>query len=272
MRFYPVDPYTEQVLHDEDAIGKVRVEIDWDKTGEYEEIPEADIEEAFFESAEREDGGTTAEGSLLLSNESGRYDLSGAAGVRRHAESPVRVSFSAGKDASFFHRFSLFIHEDGIQEILGPGKAKRVRIPLADLSARLRNVRAGKPFGEAAYIHWNYVSLVPTATWPESVLSILCAIGGLAFSDLSCLTIQLGLPFVKLTGSVWDELCTLARAYRALRLRRRKPADYRALVPLQDGGSLLPLRFDHLRPLLQHRQSGLRHPHRIRSGARMAFQ
>ena len=215
MTFYPVDPYTEQVLHDEDAIGKVRVEVDWEATCEYEEIPEADIEEAFFESAEREDGGTTAEGSLLLSNESGRYDLSGAAGVRRHAGSPVRVSFSAGKDAAFFPRFSLFIHEDGIQEILGPGKAKRVRIPLSDLSARLGKIRAGKPFGEAAYIHWNYVSVLPTAAWPESVLSILCAIGGLAISDLSCPSIQLGLPFVKLTGSVWDELCTLTRAYRA---------------------------------------------------------
>jgi hypothetical protein len=124
----------------------------------------------------------------------------------------VRVFFSVGEGLPWFRRFVLYVDDKGFQDIRGPGRKRRVRLGLRDLSAKLRRTDEARDWTAPAVFTY---SVVCDKSRPErSLVHGIAQRAGLGVTDIDCSTIPVMLTFVRLKKNIWAELSELATAYR----------------------------------------------------------
>ena len=230
MKFYEVDNSLKEAIAaaDKPVRVKIQIELPWG----FESVFEQDILEADFYGLKEVSGGTSARGEILLQNPHGAYSYTSAG-----AGAKVKALFSLGEGLPYFERFVLYIDDNGIQDIKGPGRKRFVRLGLRDLSARLRKTDEKRDWTAPAVFTY---SVICDKTQPgKSLVHGIAQRAGLAVSDIDCSTIPVTLPYVRLTKNIWAELSSLATAYRChLECAPEKPlvfahSPYQA-EPLQD--------------------------------------
>jgi hypothetical protein len=133
MKFYEVDNALQEAIIAADKPVWVRIAVDFTGNGDFESVFEQDIVEASFYGLKEAAGGISAQGEVLLDNPQGIY-----AYTKAGPGTKVKISFSLGEGLPFFERFILYVDDNGIQDIRGPGRKRLVRLGLRDLSAKLR--------------------------------------------------------------------------------------------------------------------------------------
>ena len=205
MKFYEVDnALLEAMSAGEKA---VRVKLLIELPGGFESVGEGEIEGADFYGLKEVAGGTSARGEIFIKNPAGAdwYAKAGP-GTR------VKVLFSLGEGLPFFERFDFFIDERGVQDIWGPGRVRRVKLGLRDLSARLRRSDDTRDWTAPAVFTY---SVVCDKTQPgKSLVHGIAQRAGLGAGDIDCSTIPVTLPYARLTRNIWAELSDLAKTYR----------------------------------------------------------
>jgi hypothetical protein len=205
MKFYEIDNALQEAIVAADKPVRVRIEIDLG--GHFENIFEQDILEADFYGLKEATGGTSARGEALLANPEGIYSYIGAGPGTR-----VNISFSLGEGLPWFERFIFYIDDSGIQDIRGPGRKRCVRLGLRDLSARLKRTDEARDWTAPAIFTY---SVVCDKTRPgRSLVHGIAQRAGLGVTDIDCSTIPVTLPYVRLRHDIWAELSSLATAYR----------------------------------------------------------
>jgi hypothetical protein len=128
------------------------------------------------------------------------------------AGTQVNVSFSLGEGLPWFERFVFYVDDKGIQDIRGPGRKRRVRLGLRDLSAKLKRTDEARDWKAPAVFTY---SVVCDKSQPgRSLVHGMAKRVGLSVSDIDCATIPVTLPYVRLRKDMWTELSELATAYR----------------------------------------------------------
>jgi len=207
MKFYEIDNALQEAVTV--AEKPVRLKIEIDLGGHFQNVFEQDIIEANFYSLKEVAGGVSSRGEvLLIKNEelkikNERGNLVG---------SEVRVFFSIGEGLQYFRRFLFYIDDKGVQEIKGPGRKRYMRIGLRDLSYKLRKTDEARDWTSPAVFTY---SVICDKTQPEkSLVHSIAKRAGLEVSDIDCSTIPVTLPFVRLRRNIWAELSSIATAYR----------------------------------------------------------
>jgi hypothetical protein len=207
MKFYEIDNALQEAIASADKPVRAQIQIDFTGDGDFEAVFEQDIVEADFYGLKEAVGGTTARGEVLLDNPNGIYAYTGAGPGTK-----VKVSFSLGEGLPWFERFVFYIDDKGIQDIRGPGRKRRVRLGLRDLSAKLRKSDEARDWTAPAVFAY---SVVCDKTRPDkSLVHGIAQRAGLGVSDIDCSTIPATLPYARLTKNIWAELSELATAYR----------------------------------------------------------
>jgi hypothetical protein len=207
MKFYQIDPAVEEAVAAGGKRLRVMIEIDFDSAGEFRPVSERNILQADFYCLKETAGGVTARGEILLNNSGGLYTNG-----FKCAGAAVRVYFTVGEGLPWFHRFTLYINEKGIQDIRGPGRSRAARLVMRDLSGTLRETDRFRDWTEDS--SFTYVTVCDKSLHEKSLLHLLAKRAGLEANDIDCCTIPLTLPYVKLTRNLWDELSELASCYR----------------------------------------------------------
>jgi hypothetical protein len=207
MKFYEIDNALQEAITAADKPVRVRIQIDVTGNGDFESVFEQDIVEAHFYGLKETAGGTSARGEVLLDNPQGIY-----AYTRAGPGTQVKVSFSLGEGLPFFERFVLYVDDNGIQDIRGPGRKRFVRLGLRDLSAKLRRTDEARDWTAPAVFTYSFVC---DKTRPDkSLVHGIAKRAGLSVNDIDCSTIPVTLPYVRLRKDIWAELSDLAKAYR----------------------------------------------------------
>jgi hypothetical protein len=207
MKFYEVDNALQEAIIAADKPVRIRIQIDFTGKGDLESVFEQDIAEASFYGLKEAAGGTSARGEVLLDNPQGIY-----AYINAGPGTQVKVSFSLGEGLPFFERFMLYIDDNGIQDIRGPGRKRFVRLGLRDLSAKLRKTDEARDWTAPAIFTY---SVICDKTQPEkSLVHGIAKRAGVSVTDIDCSTIPVTLPYVRLRKDIWAELSDLATAYR----------------------------------------------------------
>jgi hypothetical protein len=207
MKFYEIDKALVEAIEAGDKPVRVGIAIDFTGDGCFESVFEQDILEAGFYGLKEAAGGTTARGDVLLDNPQGIYSYTGAGPGTK-----VKVSFSLGEGLPWFERFILYIDDNGVQDIRGPGRRRFVRLGLRDLSAKLRRTDEARDWTAPAVFTY---SVICDKTQPEkSLVHGIAQRAGLGVADIDCSTIPVTLPYVRLKKDIWAELSDLATAYR----------------------------------------------------------
>jgi hypothetical protein len=204
MKFYEIDNALLEAVNAADKPVRLRIEID--VGGAFVRIIEEDIIEANFFGLKEVAGGVSARGELLIRNE--KLEIRNDNSVGRE----VRVSFSVGEGLPFFHRFTFYIDDKGVQDIRGPGRKRAVFIGLRDLSAKLRKTDEARDWTSPAV--YTYSVVCDKTQAEKSLVHGIAARAGLGASDIDCSAIAVTLPYVRFRGNVWAELSSLATAYR----------------------------------------------------------
>jgi len=211
MRFYELDDALQNAVASGDL--PVRVKIDIEVNGHFENVFEQDIVEAHFYGLKEAAGGTTARGELLLDNPGGIYSISNEKlEMRNGVGREVRVLFSVGERLPYFKRFTFFVDDKGVQDIRGPGRKWFVRLGLRDYSEKLRKVDDAKDWTVPAV--FTYSVVCDKGNTEKSLVHAIAGRAGILPEDIDCPTIPVTLPFVRLRLNVWAELSRLAAAYR----------------------------------------------------------
>jgi hypothetical protein len=185
---------------------RVRVAIDRDGKGRFENVFERDIVEASFYGLKEAGGGTSARGEVLIDNPQGIYSHMAAPGTK------VKVLFSLGEGLPWFERFIFYLDDKGVEDMRGPGCKRVVRLGLRDLSYRLRKTDESRDWTAPAVFTY---SVICDKTRPEkSLVHGIAQRAGLGVSDIDCSTIPVTLPYVRLRRNIWAELSDLAKTYR----------------------------------------------------------
>jgi hypothetical protein len=207
MKFYEIDNALQEAIVAADKSVRLRIQIDFTGNGDFESVFEQDIVEADFYGLKETAGGTSARGEVLLDNPQGIYAYTGAGPGTK-----VKVSFSLGEGLPFFERFVLYVDDNGIQDIRGPGRKRFVRLGLRDLSAKLRKTDEARDWTAPAVFTY---SVICDKTQPEkSLVHGIAKRAGLGVTDIDCSTIPVTLPYARLRKDIWAELSDLATAYR----------------------------------------------------------
>jgi len=205
MKFYEIDNALQEAINTADK--PIRLKIEIELNGYFENVFEQDIIEANFYSLKEAAGGVSSRAEILLENPQGIYSYHNAG-----PGSPVKVSFSLGEGLPYFQRFIFFIDDMGIQDIQGPGRKRMARLDLLDLSARLRKTDEARDWTSPAVFTY---SVICDKTQPEkSLVHGIALRAGLSVSDIDCSTIPVTLPYVRLRRNIWAELSSIATAYR----------------------------------------------------------
>lgn len=186
----------------------LRLKIEIDAGGFFVRVCENDILQADFFSLKKAGGGVSARGELLLDNARGLYSFCDSA-----FGSKVLVSFSLGGGLPYFLRFVFYIDEKGVQDIRGPGRKRFARIVLRDLSAVLR--KSGEARDWSSREAFAHSVVCDKARADKSLVHLIAARAGLGGGDIDCATVPVTVPFVRLRRNSWQELSSLAAAYRA---------------------------------------------------------
>jgi hypothetical protein len=195
MKFYGIDNALQEAIIAADKPAQVRIQIDFTGKGDFESVFEQDIAEASFYGLKETAGGTSARGEVLLDNPQRIYSYTGAG-----PETKVKISFSLGEGLPWFERFVLYIDDNGVQDIRGPGRKRFVRLGLRDLSAKLRKTDEARDWTAPAVFVY---SVVCDKTQPEkSLVHGIAKRAGLTVSDIDCSTIPVTLPYVHLKKDI----------------------------------------------------------------------
>jgi len=124
----------------------------------------------------------------------------------------VRIYFSLGDGLVFFHRFTFYIDDKGIQDIRGDGRKKFVFIGLRDLSYKLRKTDEARDWTSPAV--FTYSVVCDKTQTDKSLLHGIAKRAGLSADDIDCSTIPVTLPYIRLRRNIWAELSSMATAYR----------------------------------------------------------
>jgi hypothetical protein len=204
MNFYAIDGAVQDAI--EAADKPVRLKIDIQVGGHFEQIFEQDILSAHFWGLKEAAGGVSSRGEVFINN----VQLISNEGTK--PGSVVRVSFSVGEGLSYFQRFTFYLDDNGVQDMRGPGRKRCVRLGLLDLSYKLRKSDEAKDWTAPAIFAY---SVVCDKSQPEkSLVHGIAGRAGLAASDIDCSTVPVTLPYVQLRRNIWSELSSLATAYR----------------------------------------------------------
>jgi hypothetical protein len=209
VQFYEIDNALIEAIETGDKPVRVQIQIQIDFTGGrcFESVFEQDILEADFYGLKEAAGGTSARGEVLLANPQGIYSYTGAG-----PGTQVKVLFSLGEGLPWFERFILYLDDNGIQAIRGPGCKRAIRLGLRDLSAKLRKTDEARDWTAPAVFT---SSVICDKTRPEkSLVHGIAKRAGLDVSDIDCSTIPVRLPYARLRKNIWAELSELATAYR----------------------------------------------------------
>jgi hypothetical protein len=207
MKFYEIDNALREAVIAANKPVRVQLQIDCTGDGDFESVYEQDILEASFYGLKEAAGGTSARGEILLDNGEGMYSYTGAG-----LGTQVKVLFSLGEGLPWFERFVLYIDDNGVQDIRGPGRKRFVRLGLRDLSAKLRKTDEARDWKAPAVFTY---AVVCDKTQPErSLVHGIAQRAGLGVTDIDCSTIPVTLPYVRLHKDIWAELSELATAYR----------------------------------------------------------
>ena len=235
MMFYQIDGAVQDAI--EAADKPVRVKIDIQVNGHFEQIFEKDIISAHFWGLKEAAGGVSSRGEVIIDNTQTAISNDGT-----KPGSEVRVSFSIGESLSYFQRFTFYLDDNGVQDMRGPGRKRCVRLGLLDLSYKLRKSDEAKDWTAPAIFAY---MLVCDKSQPEkSLVHGIAGRAGLAANDIDCSTVPVTLPYVKLTKNIWSELSSLATAYRChLECAVEKPlvfahSPYQSEILLDDEISL----------------------------------
>ena len=206
MKFYDIDHALLEAINAGDKAVRVRIKIE-SKKGYFHCVYEHDIVEANFFGLKEAAGGTSARGELLIENQHGIYSFSDVG-----AGSLVRIYFSLGDGLVFFHRFTFYIDDKGIQDIRGDGRKRFIFIGLKDLSYKLRKTDEARDWTSPAVFTYSFVC---DKTQPDkSLLHGIAKRACLSVDDIDCSTIPVTLPYVRLRRNIWVELSSMAMAYR----------------------------------------------------------
>ncbi|MDR0442123.1 MAG: hypothetical protein LBH44_01790 [Treponema sp.] len=207
MKFYEIDGALQEAVVAADK--PVRLKIEIDVGGHFVSVNEQDILEANFFGLKEAAGGTSARGEILIRKDK-REEKKEESKISAGRE--VRVSFSIGEGLPYFHRFTFYIDDKGIQDVRGPGRKKCIFIGLQDFSYKLRKTDEARDWTAPAVFTY---SVVCDKTQPDkSLVHGIAKRAGLNVSDIDCSTIPVTLPYVRLKRNVWAELSSLATAYR----------------------------------------------------------
>jgi hypothetical protein len=207
MKFYEIDNALQEAIAAADKPVRAQIQIDSTGKGDFESVFEQDIVEADFWGLKEAAGGTSARGEALLDNSQGIYAYTGAG-----PGTQVKISFSLGEGLPWFERFVLYVDDNGIQDIRGPGRKRLVRLGLRDLSAKLRKTDEARDWTAPAIFTY---SVICDKTQPEkSLVHGIAQRAGLSVNDIDCSTIPATLPYVRLRKDTWAELSDLAKTYR----------------------------------------------------------
>jgi hypothetical protein len=182
MKFYEIDNALQEAIIAADKPVRVRIQIDFTGNGDFESVFEQDIIEAHFYGLKEAAGGTSARGDVLLDNPQGIYAYTNAG-----PGTQVKVSFSLGEGLPFFERFILYVDDNGIQDIRGPGRKRFVRLGMRDLSAKLRRTDEARDWTAPAVFTY---SVICDKTQPDkSLVHGIAKRAGLSVNDIDCSTI-----------------------------------------------------------------------------------
>ncbi|MDR1148971.1 MAG: hypothetical protein LBK66_10105 [Spirochaetaceae bacterium] len=205
MKFYQIDGGLDEAVAAGDKALRIMIEIDF--AGATYTVSERDILQADFYGLKEAAGGVTARGEVLLDNAGGVYSAGmGGAGAK------ARVYFTVGEGLPWFHRFTMFINEKGVQDIRGPGRRRVARLVMRDLSGTLRESDRNRDWTENCV--FTYVTVCDKSRPDKSLLHLIAKRAGLQTSDIDCCTVPFTIPYAKLTRDIWAELSELASAWR----------------------------------------------------------
>ncbi len=230
MKFYTIDETLQMRLLDRRARVRVQVSFDFTGTGVFVTVPESDIAALTVTSLREKTGGTVTSGILELDNTMGTYcprffdtyrpdytkyngekQVDGLGNLRPGLQ--VRISYSAGANLPFGKRFILYVDENGFQQTATGSSERIAKVGLVDLSKTLKDTDKNKDWTHDAVFVRSVICDKGDAA--HSLVHQIASRAGLSPFDIDCTTVSEYLPFVKLNGTVWDELSELARCYNA---------------------------------------------------------
>ena len=124
----------------------------------------------------------------------------------------IHIHYAMGNIYNSFYRFALHVDERGFQTF-AEGSDRTCRIHLDDYSAFLKDTDKGKDWtGHETLVHGVYCNRAVPAL---SLVHVIADRAGLTDNDIDCCLLDKEVPYVKFTGSVWEELSQLATAAKA---------------------------------------------------------
>ncbi len=204
MKFYEIDHALQEAIISANKAVRLRVDIHFAE--QVISITDDDIVEASFFGLKETMGGTSARGEVIIHKEKIKEKKEKSAGHE------VRISFSVGEGLPYFERFVFFIDEKGIQDVRGSGRKRYAVIGLEDLSYKLRKTDEQRDWSSPAVFTYSVVCDKTQAE--KSLVHGIARRAGLTVNDIDCSTIPIELPYVRLSRNIWDELSSMATAYR----------------------------------------------------------
>lgn len=230
MTFYSIDETLQERILDRRNRVRVQVAFDFTGTGEFVAVSESDIVSVTVTSLRETGGGTVSTGILELDNTLGTYcprffdtyrsDYSKYNGEMQsdgmgylRPGLQVCVSYSVGANLPFVKRFRLYVDENGFQQTATGSSGRITKVGLVDFSKTLKDTDKNKDWTHDAVFVRSVIC--DKGDEPHSLVHQIADRAGLGVFDIDCSTIPEYLPFVKLNGTVWEELSELARCYNA---------------------------------------------------------
>lgn len=230
MKFYTIDDTLAERLKDRRNRVRVQVAFDFTGTGVEVTIPEFDVVSLTVTSLQEKTGGTVTRATLELDNTLGTYcprlfetyrpgynkyngekQADGLGYLRPGVQ--VFVSYSVGKDLAFVKRFNLYVDDNGFQQTATGSKHWITKLGLVDLSQKLKETDKNRDWtNDEVLVH---CVICDKGNARFSLVHRIAERAGLGVADIDCSTVTEYLPYVKLSGTVWDELSSLAFFYDA---------------------------------------------------------
>lgn len=204
MKFYDVPVRERNLILD---FAEVEVSL---KTASGFEIFDEDILEASFESVKEQNGGIVNSGLVVLDNTNGRYGLFADSSLK--AGLKVEVWFKVKKTGFCIKRFVLYADCDGFAAEAEEDK-RTCRIKLNDFSYRLKRSNLYNDWSSNA--HAVHCAVCDAGKPEKSLVHILASRGGMDLLKVASCALDYEVLYVTFSMSVWEELCLLAKAYRA---------------------------------------------------------
>ena len=209
MRFYDIGLNYENLIKDDICRIFPRVEIVKNDGTSYF-INDGDIISLEITNYKEASGGYSNYGELVLDNRLNRYSADIHPELTAGCE--IHIHYAMGNIYNSFYRFALHADERGFQTF-AEGSDRTCRVHLDDYSAFLKDTDKGKDWtGHETLVHGVYCNRAVPAL---SLVHVIADRAGLTDNDIDCCLLDKEVPYVKFSGSVWEELSQLATAAKA---------------------------------------------------------